>query len=156
MPPLILRYVKGFSTRSVHSSSSVRSIRASSLKHVESRINLEKKDKEKRILEKVEELTKTFEKLNKNTQSIVYPMIQKVAFMSVTLDDLQDDINQNGITERYQNGEHQFGIKKTISVDIYNTMIKNYSALMKQLTELLQKENLVSKEENPLIKFMNE
>lgn len=117
---------------------------------------MEKKDKEKRILEKVEELTKTFEKLNKNTQSIVYPMIQKVAFMSVTLDDLQDDINQNGITERYQNGEHQFGIKKTISVDIYNTMIKNYSALMKQLTELLQKENLVSKEENPLIKFMNE
>ncbi len=31
--------------------------------------------------------------------------------MAVTLEDLQEDINQNGVTEQYQNGANQFGVK---------------------------------------------
>ena len=67
-------------------------------------------------------------------------LIHNAAFMAITLQDLQKDINENGTTERYQNGANQYGIKKSSSVEIYNVMIKNYSQIMKQLYELLPKE----------------
>lgn len=57
--------------------------------------------------------------------------------MSVTLDDLQDAINIKGVIEEYQNGATQTGYKKSVEVEVYNTMIKNYHAIMKQLIELL-------------------
>ncbi len=43
----------------------------------------------------------------------------------------------NGYSESYQNGANQKGIKKTAEVDIYNVMIKNFNATMKQLNDLL-------------------
>lgn len=101
------------------------------------------KPKEKRIKEKIDELVKTFSNLSEDIQKTILPMINKVAFMSVTLDDLQDDINTNGVTETYQNGANQFGIKKSAAVEVYNTMIKNYTSLMKQLTDLLPKDNMI-------------
>jgi len=74
-------------------------------------------------------------------------MIEKAAFMSVTLDDLQDEININGVIEQYQNGANQFGVKKSAAVDVYNTMIKNYTSIMKQLTDLLPKDTAVEKDD---------
>ena len=101
------------------------------------------KPKEKRIKEKIDELVKTFSNLSEDIQKTILPMINKVAFMSVTLDDLQDDINTNGVTETYQNGANQFGVKKSAAVEVYNTMIKNYTSLMKQLTDLLPKDIII-------------
>lgn len=101
--------------------------------------NLEKLEKEKLINEKKNELISTFSVLSKELQKTVLPMIDKVSFMSVTLDMLQNEINTNGITEEYKNGANQYGIKKSSAVDVYNTMIKNYTTLMKQLTDLLPK-----------------
>ena len=116
-----------------------------------------KKAKDKRIKEKVDELVLTFDVLPEDTQRTIRAMLEKVAFMSVTLDDLQEDINENGITETYQNGANQFGVKKSAAVEVYNTMIKNYASIMKQLTDLLPKsEPKETKAVNPLIEFMDE
>ena len=59
--------------------------------------------------------------------------------MTVTLQDLQQEINKKGVTETYQNGANQKGIKKSSAVEVYNTMIKNHVQVMKQLTEFLPK-----------------
>jgi len=106
-----------------------------------------KKSKETRIKAKVDELVSTFSTMSKDTQLTVRSMIEKAAFMSVTLDDLQDEININGVIEQYQNGANQFGVKKSAAVDVYNTMIKNYTSIMKQLTDLLPKDNAIEKDD---------
>lgn len=59
--------------------------------------------------------------------------------MSVSLEDLQEAINEKGYIEEYQNGANQKGVKKCSEVEIYNTMVKNYSSVTKQLTDLVPK-----------------
>lgn len=70
-------------------------------------------------------------------------LIDNAAFMAVTLDDLADYINEHGCTEEYQNGANQSGKKKSSEVDVYNTMIKNYKAVMDTLLGLLPKVGVV-------------
>lgn len=66
--------------------------------------------------------------------------MDEAAFMAASLYELRKIINEKGYIEEYQNGANQKGIKKCSEVEIYNTMIKNYSAIIKQLTDLLPKE----------------
>jgi hypothetical protein len=72
-----------------------------------------------------------------NTLQSAAPLIKNAAFMTITLEDLQAVINEHGAVSQYKNGENQFGTKKSPEVEIYNTMIKNYSSIIKQLTDLL-------------------
>lgn len=37
---------------------------------------------------------------------------------------LQAKIRENGVKSEYQNGENQWGEKKSVEVDVYNAMIK--------------------------------
>ena len=57
--------------------------------------------------------------------------------MDITLEDLQDSININGVVSEYQNGANQWGTKKSPEADLYNAMLKNYSTVMKQLSEMV-------------------
>lgn len=74
--------------------------------------------------------------------------------MAVTLEDLQKDIIDKGYVSKYQNGENQWGTKKSPEVETYNSMIKNHMAVMKQLTDLLPKQN-VKTEDDGFIDFVN-
>jgi len=109
---------------------------------------LKELNKDERIQEKIAILSEVFSDLSSNTKSTIQPLIKKAAFMSVTLDDLQDAINEKGVIEEYHNGANQTGFKKSVEVDVYNTMIKNYHAIMKQLIDLLpnKAENYVAGE----------
>lgn len=95
--------------------------------------------KEERISIEIKKLNAIFTKLNLKTKKSVHSLIENAAFMSITLEDLQKEINLNGIVEKYKNGENQFGVKKSASVEVYNQMIKNHMGIMKQLSELLPK-----------------
>jgi hypothetical protein len=64
-------------------------------------------------------------------------LMHRAAFLKVTLEDLEVKIRENGYTSEYQNGENQWGTKKSPEVDIYNTTIKNYAAIVRQITDLL-------------------
>lgn len=96
-------------------------------------------EKEKRINREIAKLRQIFTKMDRKTKSAVHSLIENAAFMTVTLEDLQDEISLKGVTEEYQNGKDQYGIKKSAAVEVYNTMIKNHLAVMKQLTDLLAK-----------------
>lgn len=96
-------------------------------------------EKDKKIKSEIKRLTAILKDLDKNTIKGVKSLIENAAFMSVTLSELQDTINREGPVSEYKNGENQFGTKKSPEVDIYNTMVKNHMAIMKQLNELLPK-----------------
>lgn len=112
---------------------------------------MEQLEKEKQIKREESRLKRTFKDLSKNTLDTVRPLIKNAAFMAVTLENLQEEINKTGITCSYKNGENQFGTKKTPEVETYNTMIKNYASVIKQLCEFLPEGQ---KEGDELLEFL--
>jgi hypothetical protein len=113
---------------------------------------LEDKGKEKRIKAEIKRLNIILKDVDANTSKGVKSLIENAAFMSVSLDELQKIINEKGYTEVYTNGATQSGIKKCSEVEIYNVMIKNHMAVMKQLTDLIPKGQAESDE---LIAFLS-
>ena len=93
------------------------------------------KSKELRKLERI------FKNIADDKRQVVDKLISNAAFMAEQLDNLQADIKEKGYISEYQNGENQWGTKKSPEIEIYNTMIKNYMGIIKQLTDLLPDEN---------------
>ena len=100
-----------------------------------------------------QKMSKIFSKVDKNKKTIVEKLIDNVAFMSVTLDDLKEDIKTYGVKETYKNGSNQFGFKESIESKTYNTMLKNYMNAVKQLIDLLPDEEKKNAGED-LLKFI--
>lgn len=98
--------------------------------------NKTEKTKEQRIKSENTRLKGIFKDLDENKKKIVTPLIQKAAFMHVELEELQKTIEEEGCVCEYKNGANQYGTKKSPEVDVYNTMIKNYTAIIKTLTEI--------------------
>ena len=55
----------------------------------------------------------------------------------VSLEDLEEELNETGWVETYQNGESQFGMKKSAAADVHISLTKNLNAIMKQLLDLV-------------------
>lgn len=109
--------------------------------------------KQERIEKEIRRIKKLLKVLDKDRLATIQSLVKNAAFMSVTLDDLQDTMNETGVISQYQNGENQWGTKKSPEVEIYNTMIKNHMALMKQLVDLLP-ENDGSAKKDMLLDFL--
>lgn len=78
-----------------------------------------------------------FSRMKENERAMVQPLIDNAAFMRVVLDELQENIKQNGAVEAYQNGANQKGIKQSAALQAYNAMIKNYAGVVKTLAGLV-------------------
>ena len=85
-------------------------------------------------------LLKLYKDAPEKRLNLVKKLLVRAAFMAITLDDLEQKIQENGVTETYQNGANQKGQKKSAEVEVYNTMSKNYAGIMKQLADMLPKE----------------
>ena len=103
-------------------------------------LNYEGKTKEEIIKAEKRKLAGIYTRLDKKTKRSVDSLMDEAAFMAASLYELRKIIDEKGYTEEYQNGANQKGIKKCSEVEIYNTMIKNYSSVVKQLTDLLPKD----------------
>lgn len=99
--------------------------------------NFAETEKEKRISAELKRLNQFFEKADANQRALVAPLLQNAAFMKVTLEDLQEQINEEGVTEVYQNGANQKGVKQSATLQSYNALIKNYTSVIKALSHLL-------------------
>ena len=102
----------------------------------------DKLERQKKEEKRIKRLLKA---VDKDTLSTMQSLIENAAFMSVTLSDLQKSMLENGVISEYQNGENQWGTKKSPEVEIYNTMIKNYMAIVKQLVDLLPERDSTKK-----------
>ena len=86
------------------------------------------KTKEQRIKTEKTRLKGIFKDLDENKRKLVTPLIEKAAFMSVELDDLQAKLEKDGWTSEYQNGQNQWGTKKSPEAETYIALSKNYAA----------------------------
>ena len=100
--------------------------------------------KVKKEQKRLEEL---FKDLEPNKLSTCSTLIARAAFLTVTLEELEAELNEKGWTEEYQNGRNQCGIKKAAAAEVHISLTKNLNAIMKQLLELVppaQKESKLS------------
>lgn len=89
------------------------------------------------IRREYDRLMKLFKTAPKENLALVRKLISRAAFLSVTLDELEKDISENGYEDEYQNGENQKGKKKSAAADLHVSYSKNLFAVMKQLNDVL-------------------
>ena len=90
-----------------------------------------------RIAKEKERLLEIFKDLEPNKMSTCQALIDRAAFITISLEDLEDQLNKNGWTEPYQNGDNQFGMKKAAAADVHISLTKNLNAIIKQLLDLV-------------------
>lgn len=95
--------------------------------------------KRKKIKSLKNKFKKLFKQLDKLTFSLVENLINELAFMSVTLEENRQHIEEYGVKEVYMNGKGQFGYKESVESKNYNAMIKNYTNVVKQIIDFLPK-----------------
>ena len=99
--------------------------------------------KEEIIEKEKAKLNGIYAKLENKTKKSVSSLINEAAFMSASLYELRQIINRKGYTEIYTNGATQQGIKKCSEVEVYIQLSKNYMNIIKQLTDLIPKTDIV-------------
>ena len=104
-------------------------------------------EKNKIIKKEENRLKKLFKDLEENKKKLAKSLIENAAFMSITLEDLKKDIVKYGVKETYVNGRDQYGFKESIESKTYNTMIKNYMNIIKQLNDMMPEQKKIDEED---------
>ena len=120
----------------------------------EKNVNSKELKKAEEISKELKKLKKIFKNIPKDKKNLVEKLIETAAFMSVELKYLEDHISKYGVSEEYQNGKDQYGTKMSTEASAYNTMVKNYTSIIKQLIELLPDGLPGTKEGNALMNFV--
>lgn len=93
--------------------------------------------KDEKILKEIEKLNGIFANIAVDKKELCAKLIQNAAFMSVTLEELQEKINTEGAVMNFVNGNGFETIQEHPAQKSYNTMINRYSAVIRQLSDLL-------------------
>ena len=104
-------------------------------------------EKNKKIRKETQKLKKLFKDLPDNKKKMAEKLIENASFMSITLDELKEDIKLYGVKETYVNGKDQFGFKESIESKTYSTMVKNYMNIIKQLNDMLPEEKKINEDD---------
>ena len=103
-------------------------------------------------LKPIRELIDTLPEAKK---SIATGLLDKAVFMDSELLKLQKILKAKGWVEEYKNGANQSGMKKSSEADVYNAMIKNYNATLKQISDLFP-EDSGSDVKDPLLAYIRQ
>ena len=104
-------------------------------------------DKKRRIKKEIERITGFFESMPDNRLAVITPLIENASFMRIMLEDLQESIVDQGVTDEYRNGSNQYGQKISAQLQSYNSLLKNYVSVTKTLYQYMPSE--VRKPVNP-------
>ncbi len=96
--------------------------------------------KEERIQNEIKRLTEIFKDLSENEFNSSKKLIENLAFMSATLDDLMDIVNNDKLIVETVNATQTF-TKENPALTAYNKMYANYIKGLQQLISLLPEEN---------------
>lgn len=96
-------------------------------------------EKNKRIKREINRLKKIFKEIDENKKKLVQATIEDVAFMTITMQDLREEIIRDGTTTEYKNGENQYGTKQSPAAQIYLAMSQKQTQAMKILVDCLPK-----------------
>lgn len=96
-------------------------------------------EKQKRIEKEEKRLRRLFVKIDENKKKLVFTTIADVAFMTITMQDLRENIIRDGTTVEYKNGENQYGTKQSPDAQLYLQMSQKLTAATKILIDCMPK-----------------
>jgi len=95
---------------------------------------------DERIKKEVLRLKRIYKNIDKDNKAIIDGLIQRAAYMRITLEDWELDIMENGCTEMFTQSLNTPPYERERPVArLYNTMNKNYQSIIKQLSDLVPK-----------------
>lgn len=86
------------------------------------------------------ELRKIFEGSNDSKSKLGLSLLEKAEFMNTTLDQLRKKVEENGVVTQMCQGSYSID-RENPALRSYNTTIKNYTSIIKQLCELLPEQS---------------
>lgn len=92
-------------------------------------------DNESRYNQIQSELVGLFKDVPPEQMTVANNLIPRIAFMQITLEDLEADIRQNGTFELTKTLPRK--LRERAVVKTYNALIKNYTGTIKQLLDRL-------------------
>jgi len=97
--------------------------------------------RDERIKKEEQRLKRIYKNIDKDNKAIIEGLIQRAAYMRVTLEDWEKDIMENGYYEMFTQSEKTDPYERERPVArLYNTMNANYQKIIKQLSDLVPKE----------------
>ena len=93
------------------------------------------KTKEQRIKAEKNRLSKVFASIDPNQLKVAQALIERAAFITVGLQELEEELNEKGWTEIYANG-NQMGVKRSAAADVHISLTKNMTVIIKQLLDI--------------------
>lgn len=104
----------------------------------------EKKEltKDERIAKEKRRLNRIYKEIDDKRKNTVEGLIDLAAYQRVTLEEFKEDLDKNGFTEWFQQGKEQAAYERKRPIaDMYNSLSNSYQKTIKQLTDLLPKED---------------
>lgn len=89
--------------------------------------------------EDLKKLKETFEKMDNDKSKLALSLLDEAYFCGDTLKKLKEKVEKDGVVTEMCQGNYNID-RENPALKSYNTTIKNYQALIKQITELLPNE----------------
>lgn len=101
----------------------------------------EQEERKKLLKKNIRVIKKTLETVEPELLKLNEQLIEEAAMYATTLQEINAIITRDGIVDFYQNGENQWGTKKSVAAELKPKYTSTYQSLIKQLSELLPKES---------------
>lgn len=104
-------------------------------------------------LDNLKDIEETFIQIGGNKAILGLKLLSEAMFCEKTLDNLKKQIEAEGTTSEMCQGAYSI-TRESPALRSYNTLIKNYQSLIKQINELLG-EQISAKEKDDLEEFLS-
>lgn len=110
-------------------------------------------EQDKRIKKEINKFRKFIKDLDTEEKRMAMNMVNELAFMKITLEDLKKEVNANGVVTEMPQGEYSI-TRENPALKSYNTMIQRYNSTLKQLDDYINKISPQTDELDNLSQFL--
>lgn len=114
---------------------------------------MDKIAKEKIRKKELSKLNKIFKNLPEDKKKLAEGLKEQAAFMVSTLAELQEILNNDGAVELFEQGTQKM-LREHPAAKTYNSMIKNYTTVCKQLFDMIPDPDAGKQAEDELMAFV--
>lgn len=107
---------------------------------------LSKSKQDELINAEINKMLEQFKEISDDKRKLAMRLIERAAFMTITLQILEDNIKAKGPTYLFEQGAQKMIIENP-SQKSYNTMINRYTTIYDKLISLLPKEEKITEED---------
>ena len=100
----------------------------------------------------INDLRAVFENINDNKSKLALSLLDKADFMNKTLLDLEKKVKEDGVVTLMPQGSYAIE-RENPALRSYNTTVKNYTSVVKQIVDLLP-DNLSKQAGEDLMSFI--